>query len=334
MSEEVKGVGAFGGRVVMITGAGGSIGSQLCMTAIAQGAKRLVLVSATENALYQIERSIRRQFPNNATELFPVLASVTDFREMRFQMITREVELVVHAAAHKHVPLCELNPMAAARNNVWGTNAMMVAAADARVSQFCLISTDKAVNPASIMGGTKRLAELLVKNAHSFLKTECSYFTVRFGNVLDSAGSVLPLWREQLAMGLPVTVTDPRCERYFMSIPEAVGLVEGVIGLRPPSGLFVLDMGEPKNLLSMAQRLVEQNGKPTSIKFTGLRPGEKLTEELHYGGEVLQSGLPRVLVVVEPEGRPFNYREFEALFQLLTKRDVKRAVATMQELCR
>lgn len=281
----------FSGRSVVVTGAGGSIGSQICERAAFQGAKKLTLVSLTESGLYNIERKLRGTFPG--VELLPVLGSVND--ECLIERAVHGADIVVHAAAHKHVPMCERNPAEAIKNNVFGTETLAMVSRATGVRQFCLISSDKAVQPASIMGATKRVAEMIVGRMGR------GFFTVRFGNVLDSAGSVLPLWREQIAAGGPITLTDERCERYFMSIPEAVDLISAVIALRPDSGTFVLDMGAPRKMTDVARDLMKETGKEVPIKFIGLRPGEKLTEELHYGGELVPTDVPRVFRVHEDQ---------------------------------
>src|SRR5262245_52800085 len=223
----------FERKSVLVTGAGGSIGAQICHEVLRDDAARLTMVSLTEAGLYQIEKELRRTFGRyRGTEIRPVLGSYGD-RALMLEAL-REVDVVIHAGAHKHVPICEANPIAAIANNVLGTRALMNAAMAMRVSQFCAISTDKAVRPASVMGRTKRVIELLCDDYAGLSDT--SFFVVRFGNVLDSAGSVLPLWRDQIAAGGPVTLTDERCERYFMAIPEAVGLVCKVIALEPKEG--------------------------------------------------------------------------------------------------
>jgi FlaA1/EpsC-like NDP-sugar epimerase len=288
----------FAGRSVLVTGAGGSIGSELCRLVVSQDAKRLVLVSLTEAGLYTITKRLEHEYRKyRDTEIVPLLGDCGD--PLLMQEALAGVDVVVHAAAHKHVPICERNATEAISNNVFGTRTMIEEAERAGVEQFCLISSDKAVNPACVMGATKRVAELLIA---AKLSQRTQYFTVRFGNVLDSAGSVLPLWREQIAAGGPLTLTDSRCTRYFMSIAQAVGLVAETIRLRPAAGTFVLDMGEPVSMLSLAERTIEQyaRGKSIEIKTTGLRPGEKLTEELYYGGELRGTGVERLFRVEEP----------------------------------
>jgi FlaA1/EpsC-like NDP-sugar epimerase len=280
----------FAGKSVMVTGAGGSIGSQLCELIARQDARRLTMVSLTENGLYNVHRRLK----GCGVELNPVLGSVTDVCLMAEAM--QDVDIIIHAAAHKHVPICEQNPIEAIQNNVFGTETIAVLAKEMYVSTFCLISTDKAVKPASIMGATKRVAEKIVR--------DLGYHVVRFGNVLDSAGSVLPLWREQIHKGGPITLTDERCERYFMSIPQAVRLVSEVIRSEP-AGTYVLDMGQPRKLIDMAYELMRAEvGREVGIEFIGLRPGEKLTEELHHGGDLTDSGIPGVWRVDEPRATP------------------------------
>ena len=264
----------------VVTGAGGSIGSQLCEQIVLSGAKSLSLVSLTEGGLYNVERKLRSL--ESDTEITGVLGSVCDAKLM--YEVCKGADVLIHAAAHKHVPICENNPIAAIENNVRGTLTAANAANDARIAQFLFISTDKAVQPASVMGATKRVAEMIVANMAE--KSGHTIFTtVRFGNVLDSAGSVLPLWREQIASGGPVTLTDRRCERYFMSIPEACELIFGVLEMRKP-GTFVFDMGKQKKMIDLARQLIKDSGSNCKIRCIGLRPGEKLTEELHFGGSL------------------------------------------------
>lgn len=276
--------GVFADQSVLVTGAGGSIGSELCDLVCHQGARRLTMVSLTENGLYTINRTLRGRH-GDRTELVPVLGSVGNACLM--ERALTGVDTVIHAAAHKHVPLCEQNPTEAIWNNVFGTQTLAELARYAGVRSFCLISSDKAVQPASIMGATKRMAEMIVAGLGT---PDQQFLTVRFGNVLDSAGSVLPLWREQIRAGGPLTLTDARCERYFMSIPEAVALVVSVIGLRE-AGTFVLDMGKPQRLVDVAHDLMRDLGQIVPIQYTGLRPGEKLTEELHHGGTLVPSAV-------------------------------------------
>lgn len=279
---------------VLVTGAAGSIGSEVCRRVAAQGARRMVLVSLTEGGLYNIDKELRVTYPD--VEFVPVVGSVTNRGLMADAM--EGSDIVVHAAAHKHVPLCEQNPVEAIQNNVFGTMAAAYAAGDVGVRQFCMISTDKAVHPASIMGATKRLSELIISEMAA-PAPNCDFFIVRFGNVMDSSGSVFPLWREQIAAGGPITLTDERCERFFMSIPEAVDLICRVIALKPNWGTFILNMGKPKKLIDLARALIKESGKDVPIQVIGLRPGEKLTEELHHGGVLEKTEVARVFQVTE-----------------------------------
>lgn len=319
----------FEGRTVLVTGAGGSIGSELCRLAMSQNAKRLILVSLTENALYQVAKRLTHEFRKyRDTELTLVLGDAGDLALMQEHL--QGVDTVVHAAAHKHLPLCELNPLAAVRNNVLGTRNLVAQAVSAGVPQVCLISSDKAVNPTSIMGCTKRVAELVMADATA-KRTRC--FTVRFGNVLDSAGSVLPLWREQLAGGGPLTLTDPDCERYFMTVADAVGLVANAIALDPARGTFVLDMGEPINMLTLAKKTIAEFGGPIEIgiEVTGLRPGEKLKEELHYGGQLVATEFERLFMINEAAVR-LDHKCLDYLQKAVNDRNAPRAVELLRLL--
>ena len=315
---------AFTGRSVVVTGAGGSIGSQLCCKAAEEGASRLTLISLTEGGLYTIDKNLRKKYPG--VDLVPVVGSAGNRSLM--SKVLQGTDVVVHAAAHKHVPLCELNAVEAICNNTIGTLDLALAARDAGVAQFCLISYDKAVRPASIMGATKRLSELLIG---MFQPAGTRFFTVRFGNVMDSAGSVLPLWREQIRLGEPITITDERCERYFMSIASAVGLIASVIEMGPRRGTFVLDMGKPRKLVDMAHELMTSMDKWSPIKIIGLRPGEKLTEELFHGGELVPTAVPGVL---EVEDRPpeVDWAKMAGLFKAVDRCDRDRAVSLLWEL--
>lgn len=280
------------GRSVMITGAGGSIGSELCRTVAALGPKQLVLFEISEFALYTIEMQLGELYPD--LKVAAVLGTVLDEDRLEETYRRFEVDSVYHAAAYKHVPLVEQNPLEGVRNNVQGTFAAARAAVRAGVSSFLFVSTDKAVRPCNVMGASKRMAELGVllvaeEAKHSRFKRHgkeaTTRFTiVRFGNVLDSAGSVVPLFRRQIASGGPVTVTDPEVQRYFMTIPEAAQLVVQASAMGGTGEVYLLDMGEPVRVLDLAKRMVDLatrgTGREIPITFTGLRPGEKLVEEL------------------------------------------------------
>lgn len=279
------------GRTILITGAGGSIGSELCRQILLAAPRKIVLLGHGENSIFKILNELEWIKANRAglssVELLPVIADVRD-RERILSIFRRFLpDFVFHAAAHKHVPLMELNPAEAIDNNVAGTKNVVEAAETVDVEGFVLISTDKAVRPTNIMGATKRIAEYLVLRAAR--RTGKPYMAVRFGNVLGSRGSVLLVFQEQIERGGPVTVTHPEVRRYFMSIPEAVQLVLQALVLGKGGEIFVLKMGEPVRILDMARQLIELHGmipdKDIKITFTGLRPGEKLFEELFIPGE-------------------------------------------------
>ena len=279
---------------------------------------------ASEMPLYRIEKRLRGL--KRSTKLVPILGSVCDGRLM--MEVCDGADLVVHAAAHKHVPLCESNPLAAIENNVRGTLTLVNAAASAEVKDFVLVSTDKAVRPASIMGSTKRVAEMIVAAKSS---PHTRFATVRFGNVLDSDGSVLPLWREQIRNGGPLTLTDERCERYFMSIPDACELILGVTEMQEP-GLFVFDMGEPRKLVDIAAELMVNMSMVCEIEIVGLRPGEKLTEELNFGGDLLPTSHPKINRVDECRGKALQLTMLDELLSYTVCRNAERAVSVLREM--
>jgi FlaA1/EpsC-like NDP-sugar epimerase len=323
-------------KVVCVTGAGGSIGSEICRRLVEYEAAKIILVGHSEMPLYTIEKELCEKAPAGA--IVTVLGSITDAKLMEFTL--EGVDIVINAAAHKHVPICEQAPFEAVLNNLGGVMTLATAASRMGVRQFIQISSDKAVKPASVMGATKRAGELFLQffGARSSMKIT----TVRFGNVLNSSGSVLPLWREQLRQGKPITLTDHRCTRFFMSIPEAVDLTLGA-GSLPRGGLYTFDMGEPKNLYEMAVELLEAAGKhkipgahpDDYMKFTGLRPGEKLTEELSYGGELVKTKLPKVLEVRdECVRRVVRWGDFQDLCMAAMCRHEKLAKEMLWEMVR
>lgn len=283
---------ALTGKTVMVTGAGGSIGSQLCRLIASWKPSKLILLESSEFALYRIEQEL---LAATTTPIIPVLGSVTDAQLVHRTLREHGVEVVYHAAAHKHVPLVEANVLEGIRNNVFGTLTIAKAAAEHNVSSFVLISSDKAVRPTNVMGATKRWAELIVRQIAVDVKKSGrlqTFCAVRFGNVIGSNGSVVPLFKEQIAKGGPVTVTDPEMTRYFMSIPEAAELIVQAGALSEGGDVFLLDMGEPVRIRELAENMIrlagfsvkddKATGGGIAIEYVGIRPGEKLFEELFY----------------------------------------------------
>ena len=273
------------GKIVLVSGAGGSIGSELCRQVCQFGPARLVLLEQAENALFQVHRELEALHPDQ--QLVPLVADICDARRVDWALATYLPDVVLHAAAHKHVPMMEWNPDEAVHNNVFGTMTLADAAHRHGVGTFVMISTDKAVNPTSVMGATKRVAEIY---AQALARQSATRFvTVRFGNVLGSAGSVIPIFEEQIARGGPITVTHPDMKRYFMTIPEACQLVLQASTMGSGGEIFILDMGEPVKIVNLARDMIELSGlvpgEDIEIQFTGLRPGEKLFEELSVGDE-------------------------------------------------
>ena len=292
------------GKTVMVTGAGGSIGSELCRQINQLGAGSLILVEQAENAMFHIHREILPEAGN--TELIPAIADVTDVARMRQLFKDHRPEIVFHAAAHKHVPMMESNPYEAIKNNFLGTKGVAELAHEFGTADFVLISTDKAVNPTSVMGSTKRLAELAIQDLQK--RSETRFVAVRFGNVLGSAGSVIPLFREQIARGGPVLVTHKDMTRYFMTIPEACRLVLEAGGLGEKGSIMVLDMGEPVRIMDMAEQMIRLSGfephQDMEIKIVGLRPGEKLYEELALDNERVDSTTVKKVFVWRSQAEP------------------------------
>jgi FlaA1/EpsC-like NDP-sugar epimerase len=273
------------GEVVMVTGAGGSIGSELCRQVCRFAPKQLVLVERFENALFEIHREILKDYPQLA--IVPCIADITDAARMERVFVDHKPSVVFHAAAHKHVPMMEANPGEAIKNNVGGTRLLANLADRHGVERFVLVSTDKAVNPTSVMGATKRVAEIYTQALGQ--RSETRFVTVRFGNVLGSNGSVIPIFKEQIARGGPITVTHAEMKRYFMTIPEASQLVLQAGAMGDGGEIFILDMGEPVKIIELARDLVRLSGlrpdEDISIEVTGIRPGEKLFEELSTDAE-------------------------------------------------
>lgn len=289
--------GYIANRVILVTGAGGSIGSEICRQVSRFHPRQLILLGHGENSIYNIEMELKTSFPEGI-EYVTEIADIQDRNKMFRIMEKYRPSVVFHAAAHKHVPLMERNPEEAVKNNVIGTKNVADAADRYGVKTFVMISTDKAVKPTSVMGSSKRIAEMIIQHMASFSKTK--FVAVRFGNVLGSRGSVIPLFKEQISRGGPVTVTHPDMMRYFMTIPEASRLVIQAGALAKGGEIFVLDMGEPVKIVDLAKNLIELSGytvEEIGIKFTGIRPGEKLFEELLNPEEVHEEQIyPKIYV--------------------------------------
>ena len=275
----------LGGKTALVTGAGGSIGSELCRQIAGFQPNVLVIADRAENDLYELEVELKKTYPD--VPVYATLSTINDFAGLRALIRSIKTDIVFHAAAYKHVPLMETVPIEAAYNNVLGTYNLARATMEAGVKRFVMISTDKAVNPTNVMGVSKRVAEMIVQSFNDQSRTK--FMTVRFGNVLGSAGSVTPLFKKQIIEGGPVTVTHPEIERFFMTIPEAVQLVLQAGSMGDGGEIFVLEMGKPVKIVQLAEKLITLSGRrpyeDIEIKFTGLRPGEKMYEELFNQGE-------------------------------------------------
>lgn len=310
-------MGYVSGQVILVTGGGGSIGSELCRQIASHQPKQLVIVDIYENNAYSIQQELLHDYP--ALDLVVLIASVRNTKRMDDIFSMYHPDIVYHAAAHKHVPLMEGSPNEAVKNNVLGTWKVVQAADRHHVKRFVMISTDKAVNPTNIMGASKRVCEMIIQTYDH--RSETEFVAVRFGNVLGSNGSVIPLFKKQIAQGGPVTVTHPDIIRYFMTIPEAVSLVLQAGAYAKGGEIFVLDMGEPVKILDLAKNLILLSGhKPDEdirIEFTGLRPGEKLYEEMLMEEEGLQNTENQMIHI----GRPIDFDEERFLSQLQTLKD-------------
>ncbi len=326
------------GKTVLVTGGGGSIGSELCRQIAAHQPKQLVIIDIYENSVYEIQQELIRKYPD--LDMVVLIASVRNTKRINSVFEQYRPDVVYHAAAHKHVPLMEDSPNEAIKNNVFGTYKTAQAADRYGAEKFVLISTDKAVNPTNVMGASKRICEMVVQMMNQ--KSKTNFVAVRFGNVLGSNGSVIPLFKKQIAEGGPVTVTHPDIIRYFMTIPEAVSLVLQAGAYAKGGEIFVLDMGEPVKILDLARNLIKlsglKEGEDIEIKFTGLRPGEKMYEELLMDEEGLkQTANKRIFI-----GRPieFDVKLFEKQLEKLKadaesetadiRKDVKEIVPTYQ----
>lgn len=302
-------------KVILITGAGGSIGSELCRQISVMGPKKLILLGHGENSIFNIQNELMVKHPKLPIEA--VIADIQDKKRLEDVFSYYRPQIIFHAAAHKHVPLMEINPSEAVKNNVFGTRNVAICALNFQAECFVFISSDKAVNSSSVMGATKRLAELMLYCIGK--STETRFLIVRFGNVLGSRGSVLPLFQQQIKEGGPVTVTHPDMVRYFMTIPEAVQLVFQAGSMAKGGEIFVLDMGKPVKILDLAHQLIRLSGfKPNEdikIVFTGIRPGEKLVEEIFTDEEKVKATKCDFIYICEPaqfSGKQVN----EALLKL------------------
>jgi FlaA1/EpsC-like NDP-sugar epimerase len=299
------------GRVIAVTGAGGSIGSEICRQLLAYSPKTIVLIEQAENSLFQIDRELRTVA--GATNIIPRIADITDEARMRQLFQMHRPEVVIHAAAHKHVPMMEHNPSEALKNNTLGTKVVADLAHEFALHGFVLVSTDKAVNPTSVMGLSKQLAERYVHALSQHSTTR--FIAVRFGNVLGSVGSVVPIFHEQIRAGGPITVTHPEMRRFFMTIPEASQLVLQAGAMGKGGEIFVLDMGEPVRIVELAEDMIRLSGLSPAdieIRFTGTRPGEKLYEELYFDDEqTLSTPHPKLRVAYH---RPYQLEEVERFF--------------------
>jgi FlaA1/EpsC-like NDP-sugar epimerase len=323
------------GRVVMVTGAGGSIGSELCRQLARLGVSQLVLVDRAESSLFEIERELldARDFHDGV----PILADCGDRTKMRAVFETYQPSVVFHAAAYKHVSMLELNPLQAIRNNVIGTRNLVEAAIEGGVERFVLISTDKAARPKNVMGQSKALCEWIIESFALRPDVETRFVAVRFGNVLGSAGSVIPIFRKQIERGGPVTVTSPDMTRFFMTIPEASSLVVQAGAMGGRGQVYVLDMGEPVNILDLAKQMIRLSGKDESeipIVFTGPKPGEKVHEVLWNEGETVgPTSHPKIMraarVVIDHDWLDESLSELERLAE---DGAVVEAVAKLQSM--
>ncbi len=321
-------------KVILVTGAGGSIGSEMCRQVCHFAPKKLLLVEQAENALFFIERELRKAHPN--VDMQALICDITDKNRVERIFEKHRPQVVIHAAAHKHVPLMEINPGEAVKNNIVGTRTVADAACEYQSENFVMISTDKAVNPTSIMGSSKRIAEMYIQDLNSSCKTH--YVTVRFGNVLGSNGSVVPIFKRQIAAGGPVTVTHPEMTRYFMTIPEASQLVLQAAAMGKGGEIFVLDMGEPVKIVDLARELITLSGfrpgEDIEIVYTGPRPGEKLFEELSIKGEDMQpTRHPKIGIwKIVAADRDVLRRRIDNLINICDRADYKKIVTAIKEI--
>ncbi len=318
-------------KVVLVTGAGGSIGSEICRQVIKFHPEKIVLLGHGENSIYSIEMELRKLCHGSLVNIVTEIADIQDDRKMNEVMELHTPDVVYHAAAHKHVPLMERNPEEAVKNNMIGTLNVAMAASIHNVSTFVMISSDKAVNPTSVMGATKRLAEMIIQDMDR--KSRTKFLAVRFGNVLGSRGSVIPLFKKQIKEGGPVTVTHPDMVRYFMTIPEASRLVIQAGSLAHGGETFVLDMGSPIKIVDLAKSLIIQSGNSVEeigIEFSGMRPGEKLFEELFYSNEIHEEQVfPKIYIGKTPDIFIDEIEELLLTFSALSKEGLRDALLAL-----
>ncbi|UOF88969.1 polysaccharide biosynthesis protein [Fodinisporobacter ferrooxydans] len=317
--------GYIAGQTVLVTGAGGSIGSEICRQIAHLAPNTLLLLGHGETSIFQIDLELRNAFPN--LSIIPIIADIQNLSAIRQVFHAYGPNVVFHAAAHKHVTLMEMNPLEAIKNNVLGTRNVAQCAHETKGSHFVMISSDKAVNPTSVMGATKRLAELVIQSYNE--RSETKFSAVRFGNVLGSRGSVIPVFKQQIQKGGPVTVTHPEMVRYFMTIKEAVQLVIQAGALAKGGEIFILDMGRPVKIVDLAKDLIRLSGfRPDidiPISFTGIRPGEKLFEELLTNEEGISATKHNTIFVSKPSGYcKESTSEFISIFESLSENTYSR----------
>jgi FlaA1/EpsC-like NDP-sugar epimerase len=321
-------------KSVLITGAGGSIGSELTIQVARYNPKRIIIFDHSEPAAYSIYQKIKYNISESKINV--VVGTVVDSRLVSDVMKKHSPDIIFHAAAYKHVPLMEDQPTEALLNNAFGTYVIAESAVKHRVEKMVLVSTDKAVNPTSVMGASKRIAEMILTEFHHSSHITTKFCSVRFGNVLGSSGSVVPIFHEQINRGGPVTVTHPEMTRYFMSIPEAVGLILQSASLSNGGEIFVLDMGNPVRIIDLASQMIELSGgipgRDIKIKLTGLRPGEKLYEEpIHRTEKVDKTVHEKVLKLVRDNGTRIN-KKIQNLINSQKIRDARKARAFIKEV--
>lgn len=322
------------GKIVLVTGAGGSIGSEICRQVAKFSPKQLVFFEHNENDVYFLELELKKQFKN--IKFNTVIGDIKDIGLLKNVFSKYKPNVIFHAAAHKHVPLLEENPASAVKNNIIGTRNLIYAAAHYKIDNFVFISTDKAVNPTSIMGASKRIAEMMMQAKAKKSKTK--FMAVRFGNVIGSSGSVVQLFQKQIEDGGPVTVTDPEVVRYFMTVREAAQLVIQAGSIGKGGEIFILDMGEQMKIADLARNLIVLSGlemdKDVSIKFVGLRPGEKLYEEILHDKERDKATKHEKIFVAkpdifDPEKLRRDIKELERMANILDEKGIVRKIKSL-----